>query len=74
MCRALKVRLITGPYVFLEVGRSTEHVRSLLVSHLVRAIVLRALQVKRTFLEIVLTKCVKRNEHVSIKHDTRASN
>ena len=56
MCRALNVGPASGLYAFLEVGRSKEHVRSVLVSHTVSEIIVRVLQVKRTFSEIVLTK------------------
>ena len=47
-----------------------EHVRSVLVSHTVSEIIVCVLQVKHTFSE----KEEKRNEHGSVKHDSRASN
>ena len=46
----------SGLYAFLEVGKSKEHVRSVLVMHTVSEIMVRVLQVKRTFSEIVPTK------------------
>ena len=46
----------SGLYAFLDIGRSKEHVRSVLVSHTVSEIFISVLQVKRTFSEIVLTK------------------
>ena len=56
VCLALKVRPASGLYAFLEAGRSKEHVRSVLLSHTMSGIIVRELQVKRTFSETVHTK------------------
>jgi hypothetical protein len=55
VCLALKVRPASGLYAFLEAGGSKEHVRSVLLSLTMSGIIVRELQVKRTFSEIIHT-------------------
>jgi PIN domain nuclease of toxin-antitoxin system len=56
VCLALEVRPASGLHAYLEAERSKEHVRSVLLSHTMSAIIVRELQVKRAFSEIVHTK------------------
>lgn len=46
----------SGLYAFVGVGRRTEHVRSVLLLHIMSGIIIRKLHVKSTLSESVLTK------------------
>lgn len=54
----------SGLYAFVEVGRSKQPVRSVLLSHRMSAIIVRELQVKCMFCEIVLKKKDKRKGNI----------